>query len=138
VRDEIVETITEYRDKTEIPASRLLRYMGIRASKYYEWWHRYGIPNQHNGKIPKATWLFEYEKQRIIEYARNNREEGYRRLCYRMIDEDVVYASPSSVYRELHTAGLLYKFCRQRKKPKESAMSSLKAPIESGILISLT
>ena len=108
MRDVIVETITEYRDRTEIPVSRLLRYLGIRASKYYEWRHRYGVPNRHNGKIPKATWLFEYEKQRIIEYARNNPEEGYRRLCYRMIDEDVVYASPSSVYRVLHTAGLLY------------------------------
>jgi transposase InsO family protein len=118
VRDEVVETITEYRDRTEIPASRLLRYLGLRASKYYEWRRRYGIPNRHNGKIPKATWLFEYEKQRIIDYALNNREEGYRRLCYRMIDEDVVYASPSSVYWVLQEAGMLYKFLPAKRKAK--------------------
>jgi len=107
-----------YRAKTEIPASRLLRYLGLKASKYYAWRRRYGVPNRHNGKIPKATWLFEHEKKAIIEYAMNNREEGYRRLCYRMIDEDVVYASPSSVYRVLHTAGILFKFIPAKKKSK--------------------
>jgi hypothetical protein len=90
VRDEIVETILEYTEKTEIPSYRLLGFAGLKASKYYEWRRRYGVPNRHNGKIPKATWLFEHERKAIIEYAKNNREEGYRRLCYRMIDEDVL------------------------------------------------
>lgn len=31
-----------------------------------------------NGKVPKVTWLFEHEKRAIIEYAKRNREEGYR------------------------------------------------------------
>ena len=118
IRDEIVETIMEYREKTEIPSYRLLGFLGLKASKYYEWRRRYGVANRHNGKIPKATWLFEHERKTIIEYAKNNREEGYRRLCYRMIDEDVAYASPSSVYRVLHTAGLLYKFIRVKNKSK--------------------
>jgi len=118
IRDEIVETILEYKKRTGIPVNRLLKYLVLKESKYYEWRRRYGIPNRHNGKIPKATWLFGHEKEAIIEYAMNNREEGYRRLCYRMIDEDVVYASPSSVYRVLHTAGLLYKFTNRKNKSK--------------------
>jgi len=97
IRDEIVETLLEYKKRTGIPVNRLLKYLGLKESKYYEWRRRYGIPNRHNRKIPKATWLFGHEEQSIIEYAINNGEEGYRRLCYRMIDEDVVYASPSSV-----------------------------------------
>lgn len=108
----------EYREKTEIPLYRLLGFVGLKASKYYEWRRRYGIPNRHNGKIPKATWLFEHERKAIIEYAKDNREEGYRRLCYRMIDEDVVYASPSSVYRVLHKAGLLFRFIPVKNKSK--------------------
>lgn len=118
MRDEIVETLIQYQQKTQLPKSRLLRFLGLRASKYYEWQRRYGIPNQHNGQIPKANWLFEHEKQAIIDYAINNTEEGYRRLCYRMIDEDVVYASPSTVYRVLHAAGLLYKFIPVKTKSK--------------------
>ena len=118
VRDEIVETLIQYQDKTQIPTTSLLRFLGLRGSKYYEWQSRYGIPNQHNGQIPKANWLFDHEKQAIIDYALINREEGYRRLCYRMIDDDVVYASPSTVYRVLHTAGLLYKFIPVKNNKK--------------------
>ena len=118
IRDDIVETILEYKKNTGIPVNRLLNYLGLKESKYYEWRRRYGIPNWHNGKIPKTTWLFDQERQAIIEYAMNNREEGYRRLCYRMIDEDVAYASPSSVYRVLYTAGLLFKFIYRKNKSK--------------------
>jgi putative transposase len=118
IRDEIVETILEYRERTEIPSYRLLGFLGLTASKYHEWRRRYGVPNRHNGKIPKATWLFEHEKKAIIEYAKNNREEGYRRLCYRMIDENVAYASPLSVYRVLHKAGFLFKFIPAKNKSK--------------------
>ena len=35
-----------------------------------------------------------------------------------MIDDDVVYASPSTVYRVLYTAGLLYKFLPVKNKIK--------------------
>ena len=118
VRDNIVETLEEYRERTGIPMNRLLLYLRLKEGKYYEWRKRYGIPNRHNGNIPKATWLFEHEKEAIINYAINNREEGYRRLSYRMIDEDVVYASPSSVYRVLHNAGLLYKFTNRKNSRK--------------------
>jgi len=118
VRDDIVETLLEYREKTGIPMNRLLLYLRLKEGKYYEWRKRYGIPNRHNGNIPKATWLFEHEKKAIINYAMNNREEGYRRLSYRMIDENVVYASPSSVYRVLHNAGLLYKFTNRKNSRK--------------------
>jgi len=118
IRDEIVETMMEYTEKTEIPLYRLLGFVGLKASKYYEWRRRYGVANRHNGKIPKATWLFEHERKAIIEYAKNNREKGYRRLCYRMIDEDVAYASPSSVYRVLHKAGLLCRFIPVKNKRK--------------------
>ena len=118
MRDDIVETLMHYRDRTQIPITCLLRSLGLSTSKYYEWQRRYGVPNQHNGQIPKANWLFDHEKQAIIDYALNNREEGYRRLCYRMIDDDVVYASPSTVYRVLHTAGLLYKFLPVKNNKK--------------------
>lgn len=56
--------------------------------------------------ISAYYWKHEYEG------------DGYRRLCYRMIDENVVYASPSSVYRVLKEANLLNKFkpCKESKK----------------------
>lgn len=40
-------------------------------------------------------------------FHRLNPLEGYRRLCYMMVDADVVCASPSSVYRTLKEHGLI-------------------------------
>jgi transposase InsO family protein len=118
VRDDVVETMQEYTEKTGIPLNRLLRHAGLRRSKYYEWNRRYGLENRHNGNVPKANWLFEHEKEAIIDYAKKNPEEGYRRLTYRMIDDDVVYATPSSVYRVLRAAGLLRKYSVAKNKTK--------------------
>lgn len=118
MRDDVVETMKEYTEKTGIPLDRLLRHAGLRRSKYYEWNRRYGLENRHNGNVPKANWLFEHEKEAIIDYAKNNPEEGYRRLAYRMIDDDVVYATPSSVYRVLRAAGMLRKYKPAKNKAK--------------------
>lgn len=97
-------------ERTGINTKKLLGYGRIPRGKFYDWKKRYGISNQHNGKIPRANWLLEEEKHAIIGYAKDNLEEGYRRLAYKMIDENVAYASPSSVYRVLKAAGLLMKF----------------------------
>ncbi|MGQ9846582.1 MAG: hypothetical protein ACUVQP_03645 [Bacteroidales bacterium] len=67
-----------------------------------------------------AHWLLDWEKSLIItNYRQHEYEgEGYRRLGYRMIDENVVSASPSSVYRVLKEANLLSKCkpCKESKK----------------------
>ena len=71
------------------------------------WSGREGLPNFHYGKIPKQNWLLDWEKEAIINYIKSYLGEGYRRLTYMMMDEDVVAVSPSSTYRVLKSAGLL-------------------------------
>ena len=87
-----------------------MKLIDIHNSKYYTWKGREGIPNNHNGKIPKTNWLLEWERNAIINYAQDHRAEGYRRLTYMMLDENVVAVSPSSTYRVLKNAGLLNKW----------------------------
>jgi transposase InsO family protein len=82
--------------------------LGIGRSKYYGWVNRQGQENQPHGVQPKPSWLTESEKAAIINYYANHRQTGYRRLAYMMLDENVVAVSPSSVYRIIHTAGLLW------------------------------
>jgi putative transposase len=119
IRNDVVETIFNYRDRTELPLKELISYTGISRSKFYEWKERYGISNNHNGKIPRLHWLMEEEKEAIVEYARSNEDkEGYRRLCYRMIDEGVAYASPSTVYRILKEEGLLNGYITRKESKK--------------------
>lgn len=87
--------------------THLIGWLGIAASKYYNWQNRYGKANEHNALIPRDFWLTEEEKQAIIDFYKENPLEGYRRLTFMMLDQDIVAVSPSSVYRVLSAAELL-------------------------------
>ena len=119
IRDEVIDYVRYYSDKTEIATGNFIRRIGIARSKYYDWKHRYGKVNEHNAWIPRDFWLTDFERQAIIKYYYDNPLEGYRRLCYMMIDADIAAVSPSSVYRVLSNAGLLNKF--NGKKSKKGA-----------------
>jgi putative transposase len=84
-----------------------VRWLGVASSKFYDWRERYGKVNEHNASIPRDHWLDESERQAIIDFHSRNPLEGYRRLTFMMLDQDVAAASPSSVYRVLKQAGLL-------------------------------
>lgn len=51
----------------------------------------------------------------MISYALSHTRDGYRRLAWMMVDEDVAYVSPSSVYRILDDADLLYRWKRSQR-----------------------
>ena len=112
----MVDYVCKWSDKTEITATNMVNWIGITRSKYFDWQKRYGRVNEHNGWVPRDFWLTDYEKQAIIDYYRNNPLEGYRRLTYMMMDEDIVAVSPSSVYRVLSDAGVLSKWNRKPSK----------------------
>jgi putative transposase len=89
---------------------KMVNWIGIPRSKFYDWQSRYGRVNEHNAWIPRDYWLTDYEKQAIIDYYYGHSLEGYRRLTYMMMDDDIVAVSPASVYRVLNGAGLLRRF----------------------------
>lgn len=105
----------------------MIRWIGIARSKYYDWACRYGKVNEHNAWIPRDLWLADWEKQAIIHYYHNNPLEGYRRLTYMMMDDDIVAVSPSSVYRVLSEAGLLSRWKHKASKKGTGFQQPLKA-----------
>ena len=114
VRDSVALYIEDRSVKSGISIQRLVKWMGINRAKFYDWRKRLGESNRHNGKIPKTNWLLPWEKEAIINYAKDHNSEyifycrdGYRRLTYIMLDEDVVAVSPATTYRVLKSAGLL-------------------------------
>jgi len=104
-RDGLVDLVRYWSARTELPIARLLAWLGISVSKYYDWCARYGRLTAHNASVPRCFWLLPIEKQAILDFQSEHLDEGYRRLCYMMLDADVVAASPSSVYRVLKDAG---------------------------------
>jgi putative transposase len=127
VRDQVVDYVRYWSDKTGIRATKMIRWIGIHRSKYYDWLNRYGRVNEHNSWIPRDFWLTSHERQAIIDYYHDNPLEGYRRLTYMMMDADIVAASPSSVYRVLTIAGLLNRWNRKQSKKGTGFVQPLKA-----------
>ncbi len=106
-RDEIVDFVRERAAQTELPASRLVTWIGMSASKFYAWKRRHGKVNEHNAWIPRDHWLEDWEKETIIDFYQAHPDDGYRRVTYMLMDADLVAASPSTVYRVLSQAGVL-------------------------------
>jgi putative transposase len=104
-------------ERTDLPCKNLLVWAKLKANKYHKWKHRYGKANQHNGKTPRDWWLEQWEKQAILDFHDKHPLEGYRRLTFMMLDDDIVAVSPSTTYRVLKTAGRLdRKFQKPSKK----------------------
>lgn len=101
-------------------------WLGIARGKFFDWRQRYGKANEHNALVPRDHWLAEDEKKAIISFHEKYPLEGYRRLAFMMIDQDVVAASPSSVYRVLAAAGLLDRWNRRPSKKGTGFVQPLK------------
>ena len=112
VRDQVVDFVHNWSQKSGIGANRFSAWLGIGRSKFYDWERRYGKVNEHNGWVPRDFWLEAWEEGAILDYYGKHREDGYRRLAFMMLDEDVVAVSPSSVYRVLSKAGALRRWNR--------------------------
>ena len=100
----------------EISAKRIVAWLGVGSSKFYDWKKRYGKVNEHNGLVPRDFWLEDWERRAILNFHRQYPLEGYRRLTFMMLDADVVAVSPSSVYRVLREAGVMDRWNRKTSK----------------------
>ena len=91
--------------QTEIVVGRMVGWLGIASSKFYDWRKRYGKVNEHNAQVPRDHWLEAWEERAILDFEGQYQLEGYRRLAFMMLDRNIVAASPSTVYRVLKKAG---------------------------------
>ena len=102
-----MDYVNYWSERAEVPAKRIVHWLGVGGSKFYDWKKRYGKVNEHNALVPRDWWLEDWEKKAIVDFHWKNPLEGYRRLAFMMLDADVVAVSPSSVYRVLKAAGVM-------------------------------
>jgi putative transposase len=111
------------RERSGWSVQRVLRRLGIRRSVYYEWRGR-AAAKRLDDLVPGGRCLsaiLPEEKEAAIAFALEHPKEGYRRLAWMMVDADVAYLSPASVYRVLNDADLLYRWKRSRKSGEKPA-----------------
>jgi len=116
IRDGVVDFVGYWSNRVEIPLFRLLVWLALPRSTWYDWQRRYGQANQHNAPIPRDFWLAVWEKEAILAFQVQHPQEGYRRLTFMMLDRDIVAVSSSSVYRVLQEAGRLQRWNREPSK----------------------
>jgi transposase InsO family protein len=121
--------VRELTEKTELRQELVVGWLAVGRAKFFSWKKRYGKVNEHNGWVPRDHWIEEHERQAILDYHDAHPLEGYRRLAFMMIDDDVVYVSPSTVYRVLAKAGRLTRWNRAASKKGKGFVQPL-APHE--------
>jgi len=110
------------RQRSGWPAKKALAALGIARRSYYRWlreeaWAR-AVPCEPIKPVQPFEALPE-EKEAVLTYARKHPELRHRELAWRMVDEDVVCLSPSTVYRILKTANLVCPWRRRSKRRRE-------------------
>ncbi len=130
IRDLVVDYLKHWTERTGIPLCSFATWLEISSSKFYNWQKRYGKENMHNAHIPRDFWLENWEKEAIVEFHYQYPLEGYRRLAFMMLDQDVVAVSPSTVYRILSQNGLLRRWNDKKPSAKGNGFTQPEKPHE--------
>jgi transposase InsO family protein len=101
---------------TSFSRQEIVKLLSLNRATYYNW-----LDRRESGQLTdikpiakNPDRLLDWEKEAIRDYYLLHQENGYRRLTYMMIDQNVVYVSPSTVYRYLKSQGLLMHWAEQK------------------------
>jgi transposase InsO family protein len=116
--------VKETRQRSGWPVRRTLLALGVSPASYYRWLKEEVWAKKSAKPPPKPVQAYEAlaeERQAVKEYALKHPELRHRELAWRMVDEDVVYLSPSTVYRILREENLVCPWRRRSKRRREEA-----------------
>lgn len=123
VKAEVLALVARTRARTGWTLRRILKRLGLSKSRYHEWVKRAEQAVLDDlVRPPRCPWqALPEEVDAVLGYALRHPREGYRRLAWMLVDEDVAYLSPSSVYRILDDADLLSRWKRSRSAGQRPA-----------------
>ncbi len=121
LQQRVVAEVEQARTRSSMPVRTSLKILGIPFGSYYRWKREESWQRERTHPI-QPVQVFEAlasEKQAVKEYALAHPEIRHRELAWRMIDEDVVCVSPSTVYRILLEQNLMNRHRGRRKRYRE-------------------
>jgi putative transposase len=114
--------VEETKRRSGWPVRRTLKQLGLSPASYYRW--RKGA--REAKALPpeplRAVQAYEAtaeEKRAVRSYALKHPGIRHRELAWRMVDEEVAYLSPSTVYRILKGENLVCPWRRRTKRTRE-------------------
>lgn len=116
-KQEVLDLVTLTQRRSEWPLEPILCCLGVPRSVYFAWCARAQsgkledqprLPASHDRLLPD-------EVEAIKSFALRHPKTGYRKLSYMMLDQDIVAASESAVYRVLREADLLSRWKRSAR-----------------------
>lgn len=116
------EEVQATRQRSGWPAGATLAALGVSRSSYHRWLRERAWMRSTTESPPKPVSVheaLEAEKAAVLQYARAHPAIRHRELAWRMVDEDVAYVSPSTVYRVLKEADLICGWRRREKRSRE-------------------
>lgn len=113
--------VEQARQRSGWPTRRTLAALGVSATSYYRW-RREASQAEKRRQPFRPVQAYEAsaeERTKVLEFARKHAGLRHRELAWRMVDEDVAYLSPSTVYRILKEANLVCPWRRRTKRRRE-------------------
>lgn len=129
LQQEVHKTVQQTRERSGWPAKRTLAALGISRRTYYRWlkeekWARQ-LPEEPVKPVQPYEALLQ-EKEAVLKYALKHPALRHRELAWRMVDEDVVCLSSSTVYRILKEAKLVCPWRRRLKRRREEEEKAIR------------
>ena len=114
--------VCQTKDRSGWPVRRSLQHLGVSPASYYRW---RGESRPAQALAPEAARpvqayeATDEEKRAVRAYALRHPGIRHRELAWRMVDEEVAFLSPSTVYRILKDENLVCPWRRRKKRTRE-------------------
>jgi transposase InsO family protein len=127
LQQQVDAVVQQTRRRSGWSARRTLRVLGVSPTSFYRW--KRGAALRAGGGLfgPPPRLLtqpyeaLQSERNTVRRYALAHPELRHRELAWRMVDEDVAYLSPSTVYRILQRENLVCPWRRRTKRKRPQA-----------------
>jgi transposase InsO family protein len=120
LQERVHEEVQQACQRSGWPVRRTLGVLGVSPASYYRWRRAaLRVGEGLSGPPPQPYEALPEERATVRAYALQHPELRHRELAWRMVDEDVAYLSPSTVYRILRGENLVCPWRRRAKRRRE-------------------